>query len=1779
MKTFITVYIMLYALIALRAEAQNTIWTKTDPAEVADLLKIRRIQPKQFSIYKLDVQALRDLLSRAIPESKANGRNFPTVISIPMPDGSFQRFKFVESSNMEEELQRKFPEIRAYLGLGIDDPYATIGFEFNPGFGFTAQILSKNRIFVDPLVLGNTLYYQSYDVGLYKKDVVMPPGMGCGDVPEKDANKSGGGDQGTTAAGKCRGNSLWKYRLAVACTHQYATKATGLVSPTKNDVLARINTTIGRVNQVYRKEFMIKLDLVAGMEKILFLTAASDKFTGNSVDTILIDESQVVITDSIGTPNFDIGHTFSTGAGGLANLRCVCRDNQKAKGVTGRADPKGDPYDIDYVSHEIGHQFGGDHTFNNNTNGSCRGNRSASSAFEPGSGTTIMAYAGICSPDNVQMNSDDYFHTHSYDQVINYIDTSGCKTMVPVANENPFITRMNHNGKTIPKETAFRLSGTAFDPDFDEVTYCWEQMDLGPPGTMNSGANSTTAPLFRSVKPTTDTVRVFPSLLNMLTLTQNGETLPKVAREMKFRLTVRDGLGGVATGGSGCDIAAPFKINVAPTGPFKVTQPNSAGITWKRNSCQKVKWNTAGSANPPVSCQKVNILLSTDGGFTYPIKLVEKTDNDGEESVTVPVVEAPFCRIMVEAADNMFFDINETNFAIQGEYNPELQADVTPASGCDKKDGKVKLTVLNPLPGATYKYSLDDGPIVSSSSFSNLAPGGHTGFAFLADTTCPIAKNFVVEKQFGEVSLGVTGSGTFTFCDGTKPPTVTLTATASGGSGQYSYSPANATRTFKSKVNNAEASFSVTDKITGCKASQSGKVSIVEIICSRDPNDITGPAGYGDAKMVSKFVDWPYKIRFENDPEFATAPAQIVKINMPVDNNLNLFSFRLGDFGFGQFNFTVPSNKTSYATRLDLTDSLGIVVDVTAGIDVAKREVFWVFESKDPATGLAPSDPFKGFLPVNDSLKGNGEGFVTFSIRPAAHTVTGDSVQAIANIVFDINEAILTPEIFNTIDALPPSSQVSPLAPIQDSTGFFVFFHGSDDTGGSGLASFDLFVSENNGPYQLNEQGITDVRARFFGLPGNTYRFFTLATDHTGNREEIKAQAEATTTIRRNIIRPQLGSDVTVTKCQGTAIDLTSFFELTELSQNWSTQTPLSQVSPGTFTLIATNTDGLSDTVSVKVTDLEKPDLGPDKILSKCVGVLTNLTDIIQTGSFPEVTWSTPHPDSAAPGNFYSVLVRNSSGCRDTVSIQILATPIPAVPEITLNSRNPFCAGDTLRLQSTISSGNLWSTGDTTVTIKVVTDALITLRTVLEGCTSAVSATVAAQVVNPGTVAFNPSVGSFTAPVLVSLGVAQGAVALYTLNGSEPIEGAAATFTYTGPFLISSSTTIRARARISGCLSPVVSKVFSITTVQERAATPVFSPPPGSFNQPMSVSITSATQGADIYYTTTGNTPVLGTVFTRLYSTPVALSDTTNVKAMAVKSGMTNSLIASGFFNITNPGVIKNPVISPGSGTYNGSVLVSISVSTPGATIYFTTTGNVPVIGTSFTRVYTGPFTLYGTTTIRAMAVKTGLTNSPVTVANLIVSSPSVVAPVVFSPGPGNFTLPVSVTLSTPTPDAQIFFTTNGVTPGNVVNTNCRLYTGPIQVSQSRQIKAIAFKTGFQNSVISVGNYSVGPVRLDVESDFSGLYFEQSETENLADELELGASPNPSSGWFNIAVSGNKGKGILVLRNVLGQTLMVAHLEEEEYFKELNLSGYAPGIYHLQFQDGNRTKEVKLIRE
>ena len=628
----------------------------------------RNVIPQSYRSLALDRPALETILAAAPPESTGPLDATGTELTIPLPDGNLARFNVQESPVMDAKLATKYPEIKTYIGQGIDDPAASVRLDLTPA-GFHAMILSpKGQVFVDPYWRNSDASYVSY----YKRDYLADKPFAC--LVQSEAKEE---NKGVTAAAAARptGATLRKYRLALACTAEYAAAVCSPNQPTISQTLAAMVTSVNRVSAVYEREFAIRFLLIGNTDSLIFLNAATEPYTNGDGATML-GQNQTTIDNIIGSANYDFGHVFSTGGGGIADLGVICNSSAKAMGVTGTSNPLGDPYDIDYVAHEMGHQFGANHPFNS-TIGSCGGgNRNAGTAYEVGSGVSIMAYAGICGSSDLEPHSDDYFHTISYTEIDNY--TSGstgstCPATTSTGNNPPVLAAVSAH--TIPANTPFALTGSATDADGDTITYDWEEFDLGPSQTTQNPLGSTAYPIFRSFAPTFSPTRYFPSLTYILNNANvppattsdvcpsgncaSGEVLPTIARTMTFRLTARDN----HPGGGGSNWTSTTVTTVATGAAFAVTSPNTS-VTFAGGSQQTVTWNVAGSDANGINCANVKISLSTDGGNTFPTVLASSVPNNGSALVTIPQIATTQGRIKVEAVGNIFFDISDANFTV-----------------------------------------------------------------------------------------------------------------------------------------------------------------------------------------------------------------------------------------------------------------------------------------------------------------------------------------------------------------------------------------------------------------------------------------------------------------------------------------------------------------------------------------------------------------------------------------------------------------------------------------------------------------------------------------------------------------------------------------------------------------------------------------------------------------------------------------------------------------------------------------------------------------------------------------------------------------------------------------------------------------------------------------------------------------------------------------------------------------------------------------------------------
>jgi Zn-dependent metalloprotease len=671
----------------------------------------------------------------------------------------------------------------------------------------------------------------------------------------------------------------------------------------------------------------------------------------------------------------------------------------------------------------------------------------------------------------------------------------------------------------------------------------------------------------------------------------------------------------------------------------------------------------------------------------------------------------------------------------------ELDFDVKDATCPYKKDGEIKLTVLKtngPFIYKWYKGDTTSAVLATSKDLTGIDTGNYV--VWVKDT---VAKCEVVDKTKVDapkpVKVSISGGGIqIRPCD--RRPEIYLQASASGGVPPYEYNWTNGRKLVASEGSVGASGYYTavaTDK-NKCIGKRTTYVFFIPILCSYDPNDIVGPPSYGDEKFVSKFATLPYKVRFENDPDFATAPASKVTVDLPLDSNFDFNSFRLSDFGFNNLIFKVPSNSTSYYTRLDLKDSMGIYVDVTAGLDISAQKAFWIFESIDPVTGLPPTDGNRGFLPVNDTAAHNGEGFVDFTIKPKSATVTGDSLRAKGEIVFDQNPSIFTPRTHNIIDAVAPTSAMDSLPSVIDSTQLTFTFKGIDDVGGSGVGGFDIYISENKAQFALYAQNINDSSLTFNGNSGSTYEVYSLAYDNVNNKEAAKNKGDISFTIRPKDFLKPLDSALVV--CVGDTLNIgwkttsLSAFDLlysTDSSKTYHEFATNLSASDSQFRwvipAISANPENIriKAVLSIAKTVLDSSiffmvqpspviDLGKDTFY--CDGLAFNHT--LNAGSgFSSYLWDDNSSASTriiSTQGTYSVKVTNSFGC---VGFDELITTKKLNPTVAVkNVTHLNCFDNNIgAISTTIVSGNppftyLWNNAETTSNISGLTAGRFILK-------------------------------------------------------------------------------------------------------------------------------------------------------------------------------------------------------------------------------------------------------------------------------------------------------------------------------------------------------------------------------------------------------------------------------------------------------------------------------------
>jgi hypothetical protein len=724
MKHFLTKLLgaLLVLLFTANAYAGDNYW-EIFPGQKAPSRLPMSVTPKHYSIFTLNQHTMQQFLG-----SLSTDPNQAMEIILPAPDHSMRTFMVWKTPIMAKALAEKYPEIQTYTAYALGDQNVTAKLDYTP-YGFRGMILDgKNSYFIDPYSNEADGYYMVFYERDYKPETSL---NGCLVDPSKNLNSPDEGEainlntNRHRTANRQNGNVRRTYRLAISCTGEYAVNAVG-VNASVPLVLSKIVSTINRVNGVYQKELAVSFEIVAGDESIIYTDPNNDPYTCNANLPCLINEAQSNITSVIGAPNFDIGHIFCTAGGGLAALSSTC-SGAKASGTSSSSGPD----DFGVPLHEMGHQFGADHTFSANTGG-CYGNGNPLTNFEPGSGSTIMSYAGVCDPNNIQLGSDNYFDVGSLDEINNFLmaggSTCGADTMGPypvaVANmDDTFI---------VPINTPFELTTAPATSNQSEaaITYNWEQFDVGNFGwTEAQGGSATAGGVMRSYPPDTFVTRAFPSYDSVIANSYSyvGVRLPQVPRALHFKLTARSVFQGWGTFNF---IDSNVTVLVSNNAKFRVTAPAS-NATWDPNDVVTIKWDTGGSRQLPVNCRYVNIYLSLDNGKTFSYVVVSNAPNTGSYDYTVPDVYTTSGRIMVKGTGNAFFDIGKGKLNITGTNSiqehslsqsviiyPNPAIDLVQVKTRDVSGGSYKIVMYNALGSRVWQGSMQSHVSIATSGMA-----------------------------------------------------------------------------------------------------------------------------------------------------------------------------------------------------------------------------------------------------------------------------------------------------------------------------------------------------------------------------------------------------------------------------------------------------------------------------------------------------------------------------------------------------------------------------------------------------------------------------------------------------------------------------------------------------------------------------------------------------------------------------------------------------------------------------------------------------------------------------------------------------------------------------------------------------------------------------------------------------------------------------------------------------------------------------------------------------
>ena len=707
MKKFFTSFFSLFMLGAATAQWSPTVFKGDKVRKEVDIR----------AYYSLDISALRSQLATA-QETGPNARAIE--ISLPTMSGKVERFLVYSFPVMAKDLADQY-QLGSYVGVGVDDPSKYLRFSLAPN-DFQSMIIKGGEYeFIEPANSDKTVY------GIHPKSKKNENGFLCSTGEDPTAVKQvdlllKNGQSIANQPTNFAKNSDKKYRtlkLVMSTTGEYTQFFGGVAG-----ALTQINATITRVNGVFEKDFAVHLNLLS-YPALVYADPATDPYATvtnasqppASWNTSLRD----ILATEVGQANYDIGHLFgASGGGGNAGcIGCVCMSPVgtgydsvvgygKGSGITSPATgstlptaanpPSGDNFDIDYVAHEMGHQLGANHTFAHTMQG-------APVQMEPGSGSTIMGYAGITgATTDVQPHSDPYFHIGSIEQVQANLVAKTCDVETPIANNPPVIADLpTYN---IPKGTAFVLTANVTDPENDPMTYTWEEIDNANVVINKTNLGTTiTGASFRSVAPSTTPTRYFPKLSSVLNgvLDNSGNTweaVSQVARTTNFAITARDNNAVANQQQTDYNIQT---IVVGNDGPFKVTT-QYANVSVPT----AINWDVANTAAAPYNVANVKVDYTTDNGVTWTV-LSASTPNDGIENFTFPsTLNGQIIKLRVSSIGNVFYAVGRITVAA---FAP---CDGSAVTGVTTSNITYNSVVINWTPVANATYIIRYRPIGSA---------------------------------------------------------------------------------------------------------------------------------------------------------------------------------------------------------------------------------------------------------------------------------------------------------------------------------------------------------------------------------------------------------------------------------------------------------------------------------------------------------------------------------------------------------------------------------------------------------------------------------------------------------------------------------------------------------------------------------------------------------------------------------------------------------------------------------------------------------------------------------------------------------------------------------------------------------------------------------------------------------------------------------------------------------------------------------------------------------